>query len=352
MVEDNEKPFVDLTRVRADIVEGLMNLAPEAQKLQTEFLTKDPPVGIDLEDTSRRIIIGNHRFLRGEDTKGLISDEELLYFAKLNRYINDGYSFVNDPLPDDVICAQVDAGGVSAEWQDCSNPTMDKIILYFHGGGYMIGSTKNHRYMTLPIGRVCNARILSADYRLAPEHPHPAQLEDAVKVYQWLLATGVHSSNIVLMGISAGGGLCVSLIVRLHEMGIDLPAGIVLKSPGIDFSISESMRTNAPLDPAVGDAGMFMMKQALLNDADPKDPRISPLYADVDFLPPLLLQVGMNEMLYDQGKLFVGKAKVAGVDATLQEFPDMVHGWHGMAIPEANDAIEKIGSFVRDILAT
>ncbi|MGY5853884.1 MAG: alpha/beta hydrolase [Candidatus Thorarchaeota archaeon] len=350
--EEDEKPIVDITQVRADIVKELMSVAPEAQQLRMEFLTKNPPVGIDLEDLSRRIRIGNRRFLRGDDTEGLVTDEEILYVARMNRYLNDGYSFMNEPHPDDVSCTQVDAGGVSAEWQDCSSPSMDKVILYFHGGGYIMGSIKSHRCMTLPIGRVCNARILSVDYRLAPEHPYPAQLDDAVKVYQWLIDTGIQLSNVVLMGFSAGGGISLSLIVKLHDLGIELPAGIVLKSPGIDFSVSESMRTNAPLDPAIGDAGFFMMRQAFIGNADPKDPLVSPIYADPTLFPPLLLQVGSNEMLYDQGRMFVEKAKAAGVNATFQEFPDMVHGWYGMEIPEAKDAIEKIGVFVRGILTT
>ena len=153
-----------------------MNISPEGQKLGTEFVTKNPPIGIDLADVYRRVRIGNNRFLRGDDTKGLISDEELLYIAKLNRYVTDGYSFFNEPIPEDVVYTPADIEGISAEWQDCSNPVMDKVILYFHGGGYITGSVKNHRTMTIPIGRACNARILSVDYRLAPEHPYPAQL--------------------------------------------------------------------------------------------------------------------------------------------------------------------------------
>ncbi|MGY5874821.1 MAG: alpha/beta hydrolase [Candidatus Thorarchaeota archaeon] len=330
-----------------------MKIAPEAPKLRMEFLAKNPPGGIDLEDLSRRIRIGNSRARRGEDTTGLVSDEEILYYARLNRYLMERYSVMNKPIPEDVVCTQVDAGGVSVEWQDCSNPARDKIILYFHGGGYIMGSIKSHRYMTFPIGRVCNTRILSVGYRLAPEHPYPAQLEDAVQVYKWLLDTDILSSNLILMGFSAGGGIALSLLVKLRELGVSFPAGVVLKSPSVDlFSVSESMLANAPLDPALGDAAGFMMEQVFLGDVDPKDPLVSPINADLGSFPPMLLQVGSNEMLYDQGKMLVEKAKDAGVDATFQEFPDMVHGWHGMDVPEASDAIEKIGAFVRERLGT
>ena len=348
LAEDNQKLIVDHTRVRPDIIEIFKKLAPESQQLQMEFITKNPPVGIDLEDISRRIRIGNQRYMQGEDTEGLVSHEEILYIVKMNRYVTDGYSAMNEPPPDDVVCIPVDAGGVSAEWQDCSEPDMDKVILYFHGGGYVSGSIKSHRCMTLPIGRVCNARILSVDYRLAPEHPFPAQLEDAVKVYKWLLENDIPSSNVVLMGFSAGGGISASLLLKLHELGIDIPAGAVLKSPGLSLtSNTESMRNNAPLDLTIGDAGLFMMGQAYFGNADPLNPLASPIYADLDSFPPILVQVGTNEMLYDHCKQFVEKARNAGIDATLQEFTDMVHTWHGLDLPESNDAFEKIGEFVR-----
>ncbi len=353
MGEEDLKLIVDLSRVRADIVEQLMKWVPESEQLQREFFSKHPPVGIDVQDLMRRIRIGNRRFLRGEDTEGLVSDEELLYFAKLNRYCEDGYSFVNEPIPDDIECTEVDAGGVPAEWQDCSDPDMDKVILYFHGGGYMAGSIKDHRCMTFQIGRLCRTRVLSVDYRLAPEYPYPAQIEDAVKAYKWLLDGGTPSSNVILMGLSAGGSLSLSLLVKLRELGLDLPAGAVLKSPATDFaSFSDSVRDIAPLDPLLCDAGLFLMMQGFVGDADAMDPLISPIYADLGNLPPLLIQVGKNEMLYDHCRMFAEKAKDAGVDVTLQEYPDMVHAWHLMDLPETHDAFEKIAAFVRDQLDT
>ncbi len=352
MGEEDPTPIVDLSRVRADIAEQVMKWIPESQKLQGEFFSEHPPVGIDVQDLMRRIRIGNRRILRGEDTTGLVSDEELLYFAKLNRHCDNGYSFSNEPIPDDIECTGVDAGGVPSEWQDCSDSDMDRVILYFHGGGYMTGSIKDHRCMTFPIGRLCKTRVLSVDYRLAPEHPYPAQIEDAVKVYKWLLDGGTPSSNVILMGLSAGGSLSLSLLVKLRELGLDFPAGAVLKSPATDFtSFPDSIRDNAPLDPLLGDAGLFLMLQGFVGDADAKDPLISPIYADLGNLPPLLIQVGMNEMLYDHCKMFTEKAEDAGVDVTLQEYPDMVHAWHLMDLPETHDAFEKIAAFVGARLA-
>ena len=184
-----------------------MKWGAESQNLQKEFFTKNPPVGIDVPDLMRRIRIGNRRFLNGEDTGGLISGDEILYYAKMTRYLGDGYSFANEPIPDDVVCTKVDANGVPAEWQDCGTPTMDKVILYFNGGGFITGSVKSHRCMTFPIARLCNARVLGVDYRLAPEHPFPAQLEDAINAYTFLLDNGILSSDVVLMGLSAGANI-------------------------------------------------------------------------------------------------------------------------------------------------
>ena len=247
----------------------------------------------------------------------------------------------------------VDANGVSAEWQDCGAPNRETVILYFHGGSFIAGSARNHRIMTFEIGRMCKTRLLSVDYRLAPEHPFPAQLEDAFNAYTYLLDCGISPSNIVLMGFSAGGTISLSLLGKLKETEGEFPAAAVLKSPATNLStVTPLTRKNAVLDPSMGEGGTFMFRQAYIGDSDPTNPLISPVYADMSGFPPLLVQVGTNEMLYDQCRRLVANAKNVGVKATLQEFPDMVHTWHLMDLPEKHDAFEKIAEFVGARLST
>jgi acetyl esterase/lipase len=345
--EEELKPIVDMSRVRADIVKQSKKWISEGQELQKQFFAEHPPVGIDFVDLMRRVSIGNHRYLRGEDTKGLVTDDEILYYTKLSRYVSEGFAYVDDPIPTDVEVTSVDANGVSVEWQDCGVPDPDKVILYFHGGSFISGSARNHRIMTFEIGRLCKTRILSVDYRLAPEYPFPAQLEDALNVYTYLLDNGISPSSIVLMGFSAGGAILLSLLGKLKETDGDFPAGAVLKSPATDLStVTPLTRKNAALDPSMGDGGMFMFRQAYIADGDPINPLISPVYADMSGYPPLLVQVGTNEFLYKQCRQLVVNAKNVGVEATLQEFPDMVHTWHLLELPEKHDAFEKITEFV------
>jgi acetyl esterase/lipase len=204
------------------------------------------------------------------------------------------------PLAEDVRCEPVDAGGVPAEWIITPQSVQERVICYLHGGGYMMGSIKTHREMVSRLSREARARVLLIDYRLAPENPFPAAVEDSVTGYRWLLSTGVDPGRVVIAGESAGGGLTVATLVALRDAGEPPPAAGVPVSPWVDMeALGESMTTKADIDPLVDREDILMLAKIYLGDADPRTPLASPLYADLTELPPLLVQVGTSEVLLD-----------------------------------------------------
>ncbi len=254
-------------------------------------------------------------------------------------------------LPEDVRCEPVDAGGLPAEWIATPGAADERIIYYLHGGGYAIGSIKTHRELISRLSRAAGARALAIDYRLAPEHPFPAALDDATAAYRWLLSTGVDPAAIVIAGDSAGGGLTVATLVALRDAGDPLPAAAVCLSPWVDLEgIGDSMSTKAEVDPMVQREGLLKMAKAYLGDAHPRTPLAAPLYADLRGLPPLLIQVGTTETLLDDATRLAERARAAGVDVLLEPWDDMIHVWHffAAALPEGQQAIDRIGEFVRE----
>jgi acetyl esterase/lipase len=255
------------------------------------------------------------------------------------------------PVPDDVKSEPVDAGGVPAEWIAAPGADPDRVIYYLHGGGYVMGSINSHREMISRISRASGARALAIDYRLAPEHPFPAAVEDATKAYRWLLSTGVDPARLVIAGDSAGGGLTMASLVALRDAGVPLPAAAVCLSPGVDSTFTgESITTKAEEDPMITLEHLLKIREACLGDRDPRSPLASPLYADLTGLPPLLIQVGTAELLLDDSTRLAERAKAAGVDVTLEIWDDMIHVWQFMAsmLPEGQQAIDRIGGFVRE----
>ena len=252
---------------------------------------------------------------------------------------------------DDVRCDPVDAGGVPGEWISAPGADPDRVIYYLHGGGYSMGSIKTHREMVSRIARASGARALAIDYRLAPEHPFPAAIEDSTKAYRWLLSTGVDPARLVIAGDSAGGGLTVATLVALRDAGDPLPAAAVCLSPWVDMEgLGESMTTKAEADPMVNREDLIEGAQAYLDGADPRTPLAAPLYADLKGLPPLLIHVGTAETLLDDSTRLADRAKTAGVDVTLEPWDDMIHVWQFMAsmLPEGQQAIDRIGDFIRE----
>lgn len=254
------------------------------------------------------------------------------------------------PAPEGMKAVPVDAGGVPAEWVTMPGVRNDRALLYLHGGGYVIGSINTHRALAARLSRDLDAKVLIIDYRLAPENPHPAAVDDAVAAFRFLVAEGFAANQIVLAGDSAGGGLTVATLLALRDAGEALPAAGACLSPWFDLGgTGDSNTTRAASDPVVNMPGLLRMAQMYIGDRKPKEvPTGSPLYSDPKGLPPLLLQVGDVEILLDDSTRFAEKASAAGVDVQLEVWPEMVHVWHafGDMVPESKDAVEKVAKFL------
>ena len=225
-----------------------------------------------------------------------------------------------------------------------------RVLLYLHGGGYVIGSIDTHRSPAGRLSRAAAARVLIIDYRLAPEHPYPAAVQDATAAYRWLLRNGATPARTVIAGDSAGGGLTVATLVALRDAGDPLPAAGVCLSPWVDLEgIGESMTTRASADPIVQKPGLLWFASLYLGGADPRTPLAAPLYADLHGLPPLLIHVGTAETLLDDATRLAERAKAAGVDVTLEAWEDMIHVWHLFApmLPEGQQGVERVGEYIR-----
>ena len=253
------------------------------------------------------------------------------------------------PLDDDIETQRVGVNGVPAEWISAPESQESRVVLYLHGGGYLFGSARTHRVMLAHLARAAKARVLALDYRLAPEIPFPAPVEDSVSAYQWLLSQGVSPRKIVFGGDSAGGGLVVAAMVALRSVGEPMPAAGVCISPWADMEATgQSFTTNAENDPSVSRERILKIAGVYLDGKDPRAPLASPIHADLTGLPPLLLQVGGIEVLLDDSTALKSRAKEAGVSVEMEVWDDMPHVWHHFApiLPEARKAIGKIGEFV------
>jgi acetyl esterase/lipase len=260
-----------------------------------------------------------------------------------------GMERISGRVPADVICEKVNAGGVSAEWIAAPGAMADRVILYLHGGGYVLGSINTHRAMISRIARASTARALAIDYRLAPEHPFPAAVEDATAAYRWLLANGYKPGRIVIAGDSAGGGLTLAALLAIRDAKLPMPAGAVPISPWTDLEgTGQSVRTRAAKDVMVTQDNLASSAKQYYGAHDPKDPLVSPLYGDFRGLPPMLIHVGDAEILLDDATRVAARAKVAGVQVELEVWDEMPHVWHVFAkiLPEGQQAIDKIGKFV------
>jgi acetyl esterase/lipase len=254
-------------------------------------------------------------------------------------------------VPEDVVLEQVGAGGVSAEWISTPGVAEDRVVMYLHGGGYMIGSMRTHRSPLSYLSRASNARVLGLNYRLAPEHPFPAAVEDSVAAYRWLLDEGVSPRRIVIGGDSCGGGLTIATLVALKYFGYPLPAGGISHSGWTDLAhTGESFVTKAEADPLIDKEMLEGMAAAYLGDRSRTTPLASPYYADLTGLPPLLVQVGTAEVLLDDSLRLAERAKEAGVDVTLEVWDDMPHVWQAFVsfLPEARQALDSCGQFVKE----
>ena len=254
------------------------------------------------------------------------------------------------PTPPEVKVERVNAPTAPAEWLRPPSAAPGRVVLYLHGGGYVIGSPRSHRHLAAAIAGAAGASALLLDYRLAPEHPYPAAVEDATAAYRWLLDQAIAPGHIVIAGDSAGGGLTVATLLALREARVPLPAAGVCISPWVDLTCGgASYATKADADPIVRRAGVEEMAQAYLGATPPRTPLASPLFADLRGLPPLLIHVGTDEVLLDDAVQLADRAKAAGVDATLEVYHRMIHVWHWFLpmLDEAQTAVDGIGRFVR-----
>jgi monoterpene epsilon-lactone hydrolase len=255
-------------------------------------------------------------------------------------------------LPADVSVTPVDAGGVPAEWVVAGGTREQRAVLYLHGGGYVIGSPRTHRDLTSRLSRACRARVLVPEYRLAPEYPCPAAVDDTVAAYRYLLAGGADPARTVIAGDSAGGGLAVAALVALRDAGEPLPAAAVCISPWVDLEVAgESATTRAGADPMV-DAVRLRENGRLYGGDDLRAPLAAPLYADLTGLPPMLVQVGDAEILLDDAVRLAERAKAAGVEVDLEVWDEMIHVFPMFAggLDEGRQAIERIGAWVEQRL--
>jgi monoterpene epsilon-lactone hydrolase len=246
----------------------------------------------------------------------------------------------------------VEVNGVPGEWITPALFIDGRTILFLHGGYYLFGSIQSHRSLAGNIATASQARALIIDYRLAPEHPFPAALEDALTAYRWLLAQNIRPDQITLVGDSAGGGLAVATMLALRDQAEPLPAAAVCMSPVMDLTLSgESWTFNAKKDIVIRRSIAEQTQILYLRGTDPSNPLASPLFADLHGLPPVFIQVGSNEFLLSDAKSFARFAQRDGVDITLEVWPGLLHVWQFTAsfVPEARQAILGIGEFIKSI---
>ncbi len=252
-------------------------------------------------------------------------------------------------LPADCRAESVTIGSLAAEWVIPADAVDGHAILYLHGGAYCLGSARSHRFLGGYVARAAQCRVLLLDYRLAPEHPFPAAVDDAVAAYRWLLAEGYQPDDLTIMGDSAGGGLALAALLALRDAKERLPGTAVCISPWTDLAgTGDSMTGKRQVDVLLTPELLARYAAWYGNGRDLTHPLISPHYASLAGLPRLLIQVGENEILLDDATRLAARARADGVDVTLEVWPGMVHVWHALAalIPESRQAIGRIGEFV------
>lgn len=255
-------------------------------------------------------------------------------------------------LPDGVEVKPDDIDGIKAEWLIPSGSNPEKVIMYVHGGGYVSGSCSDHRGFVSKFAAYTGVSNLVYEYGLAPENPYPAAVDDSVKVYRWLLASEFKPENIIIAGESAGGGLTLAILLYLKDNNIPLPNAGVAISPWTDLTCSgETYKTKNKVSPAPLNSWHVFAKH-YAGETPLTNPYVSPLFGDMKGLPPLLINAGMDDELFDDGRMFAEKAQTAGVDVTFRAGERMVHCYPLLApmFPEATEAMDEIVVFIKSQL--
>ena len=258
------------------------------------------------------------------------------------------------PVPADVTTSSGDLGGIPVVTVEAAGADPERVIFYLHGGAYAIGTAASSVGLASDLARRVRARLITVDYRLAPEHPHPAAIEDAVAAYQGLLDTGVPPAAIAVAGESAGAGLATATLVALEHAGLPRPTAAVLMSPWADLTLSgDSISGKAAVDPALTPDGLARRAADYLADGDPAEELVSPIFADLTGLPPLLIQAGSHEILLDDATRLAAHAAAADVPVTLEVTPGVPHVFQGFAamLDEGDAALTSAGKFLRAHLA-
>jgi epsilon-lactone hydrolase len=249
-------------------------------------------------------------------------------------------------VPADITHEVISANGARCEWFIPKGSVEDKALVYLHGGGFIYGMTQIHRQMIVALARRMNMRVLMVDYRVAPEHPFPAALDDCVTAYRWLLKQGVSAHKIAIAGDSAGGNLTIATLLKLRDTGDPLPAVGACLSPVIDLTDRGSL-LQQKYDPLLHPKAMKTYSAAYVASSDPRDPYLSPAFADWHGLPPLLIHVGEDEILRDDALRAERLARAAGVEVKLSVYPRMWHVWQlNLDLPQSSQSLDDIAQFL------
>ncbi|MHA2288288.1 MAG: alpha/beta hydrolase [Promethearchaeota archaeon] len=277
---------------------------------------------------------------------GNVSPDISLEFSR--HLSNTAGIYRNQNIPEDVIIENITIDGIPAEWISVPGSNEDRIYLNLFGGGYVLGSLKSRRWTPYLVSRATNFRSLSIEYRLAPEHPFPAALEDSIRSYKWLLSQNYDPSNIIIGGQSAGGGLTIATLLKLKELQIPFPKGAILMSPWADLTLEgKSLEHNKKYEPDLVE-GVIELAKLYAQSESVRNPLISPILADLKGLPPMLIQAGGIEALLDDSITLAENAKSAGVEVILEVYDNMTHVFQafGDDLPESKKALESVANFI------
>jgi acetyl esterase/lipase len=274
--------------------------------------------------------------------------------AAFRQICEEANAKMTKQMPAGVTVTPTQIGNMYAEWLIPDGADKSKVILYTIGGGYVSGTCSDHRQFVSKVAARSGFTILTFNHRLAPEDPYPAALDDSIAAYRWLLDQEIKPEDILIMGESAGAGLCLATLLAIRDKGMPLPVAGVALSPWTDLKLTgESYRTKAGV--CISPPGMSAVcSKYYYGNNDPTDPWISPLYGDLHGLPPLYINVGSYETMMDDSTRFAEKAKAAGVDVTLTIGEKMIHCYPLMApmFPEATQAMDEICVFIRKQLGS